>query len=372
VSAVSSHRHGFRRPSSLALLADEHALDAYLAACALRPDRAILIHARDLLRPARLQQRAIARHLGIEVDLLEMADDTSIEQARRTFASLPPDCHLHHTGGTGAMAEGLLTAFAAAGRPGELGSCLDEERRLLRRDDGLDIPLETLLEPSAVTFEVLTELYGLEVMGTADRHHDEEQLLVDALRDGGALPLPAAGATGDEIRDALVARLEGARPADGRLGRRAAWAPFISGMWLERLAIAGLRRVAPDHELHTGVRLRRGNTRLELDVVAVGDYRPTVISCTVADSGRVAKQKAFEVLRRAQQTGGRVARPALVTLLDHRSLPRADTIAASLADQSRAPNALRVYSSGHVLAWANALATDDDNGLADLRHAVLD
>ena len=108
-----------------------------------------------------------------------------------TFASLPPDCHLHHTGGTGSMAEGLLAAFAAAGRPAELGSCLDEERRLLRRDDGLDIPLETLLDPHAVTFEVLTELYGLEVMGTADRHHDEEQLLVGALRDGGALSLDA-------------------------------------------------------------------------------------------------------------------------------------------------------------------------------------
>ena len=169
-----------------------------------------------------------------------------------------------------------------------------------------------------------------------------------------------------------MARLEGARPAEGRLGRRAAWAPFISGMWLERLAIAGLRRVAPDHELHTGVRLRRNNTALELDVIAVGDYRPTVISCTVTGNGRVAKQKAFEVLRRARQTGGRVARPALVTLLDHRSLPRAHTIAASLADQSRAPNALRVYDSGDVLAWANALATDDDSGLADLKHAVLD
>ena len=169
-----------------------------------------------------------------------------------------------------------------------------------------------------------------------------------------------------------MARLEGARPSDGRLGRRAAWAPFIAGMWLERLAIAGLRRVAPDHELHTGVRLRRNETVLELDVIAVGDYRPTVISCTVTDSGRVAKQKAFEVLRRARQTGGRVARPALVTLLDRRSRPRAHTIAASLADQSRTPGALRVYGSGHVLAWANALAADDDSGLVELKHAVLD
>jgi hypothetical protein len=369
---VSSHRHGFRRPASLALLADEHALDAYLAACALRPGRAILIHTRGLMRPARLQQRAIARHLGIQVDLLEMTDDTSFEQARRTFASLPPDCHLHHTGGTGAMAEGLLAAFAAAGRPAELGSCLDEERRLLRRDDGLDIALETLFDPRAVTLAVLTELYGLEVMSTADRHHDEEQLLLDALRAGGPLPLDAASLTGDDLRDAVVARLERARPAQGRLGRRAVWAPFIGGMWLERLAIAGLRRVAPDHELPTGVRLRRNQTVLELDVIAVGDYRPTVISCTVTDSGRVAKQKAFEVLRRAEQTGGRVARPALVTLLDDRSLPRAHTIAASLADQSPTPNALHVYDSRHVLAWANALATDDDSGLADLKHAVLD
>src|SRR3954451_19575988 len=245
VSAVSSHRHELQRPSSLALLADEHALDAYLAACALRPGRVILIHARGLVRPARLQQRAIAHHLGIQVDLLEMTDDSSFDQARQTFASLPPDCHLHHTGGTGAMAEGLLAAFAAAGRPAELGSCLDEERRLLRRDDGLDIPLETLLDPHAVTLEVLTELYGLELIGTADRHHDEEQVLVDALREGGALPLDAERATGDELRDAIVARLEGARPAEGRLARRAGWAPFITGMWLERLALAGLRRGAP-------------------------------------------------------------------------------------------------------------------------------
>ena len=77
---MTSHRHAFRRPSSLALLADEHALDAYIAACALRPDRAILIHARGLVRPARLQQRAIARHLGIQVDLLEITDDTSMNR----------------------------------------------------------------------------------------------------------------------------------------------------------------------------------------------------------------------------------------------------------------------------------------------------
>jgi hypothetical protein len=369
---VSSSRHGLQRPSSLALLADEHALDAYLAACALRPARAILIHARGLLRPAHLQQRAIARHLGIEVDLVEMADDTSLEQARLTFAALPPDCHLHHTGGTGAMAEGLMAAFAAAGRPAELGSCLDEDRRLLRRDDGLDVPLEELVDPHAVTFEVLTELYGLKLIRTADHGHDEEEFVADALRAGGALPLDPGRPTGPELRAAIEARLGAARPAEGRLRRRATWAPLIRGTWLERLVIAGLRRVAPEHELHTGVQLRRDGTGLELDVIAVGDYRPTAISCTVTDSGKVAKQKAFEVLRRAQQIGGRVARPALVTLLDHRSLPRAHTIAVSLADQSRTPNALRVFDSRHVLAWANALATDDDSGLADLGHAVLD
>jgi hypothetical protein len=168
------------------------------------------------------------------------------------------------------------------------------------------------------------------------------------------------------------ARLESARPSQGWLAGRAAWAHFIEGGWLERLVTAAIRSVAPGHELYTGVRMRCNDTALEVDVIAVGEYRPTVISCTVSGSGRVAKQKAFEVLRRAQQTGGRVARPALVSMLDDRSLPRASTIAHSLADQSPAPTALRVYDSRHVLDWANALATGEEDRLAELRHWVLD
>jgi hypothetical protein len=369
---VSSSRHGLERPSSLALLADEHALDAYLAACALRPGRAFLIHAPTLEHPARLQQAVIARRLAIPVELLELENDTSLEQARQAFHSLPDDCHLHHTGGTGSMSEGLLFAFAAAGRPPELASCLDEGRRLLRRDDGLDIPLETLVDPHTVTFEVLTELYGLEVVQTADRNQREERFVVDALRSDGRLPVGRGRATGDEVRGAIRARLESARPSKGWLAGRAAWAHFIEGGWLERLVTAAIRSVAPGHELYTGVRMRCNDTALEVDVIAVGEYRPTVISCTVSGSGRVAKQKAFEVLRRAQQTGGRVARPALVSMLDDRSLPRASTIAHSLADQSPAPTALRVYDSRHVLDWANALATGEEDRLAELRHWVLD
>jgi hypothetical protein len=365
-------RHGFERPSSLALLADEHALDAYLAACALRPGRAFLIHAPPLEHSARLQQSVIASRLAIPVDLLELEDDTSLEQARQAFASLPDDCHLHHTGGTGSMGEGLLFAFAAAGRPPELASCLDEERRLLRRDDGLDIPLETLVDPHTVTFEVLTELYGIEVVQTADRNRREERFVVDALRGDGRLPVDRKRATADEIRTAIKARLESARPDTGWLAGRAAWAHFIEGGWLERMVTAAVRRIAPGHELYTGVRMRCNGTALEVDVIAVGEYRPTVISCTVSGSGRVAKQKAFEVLRRAEQTGGRVARPALVSMLDDRSLPRASTIAHSLANQSPAPTALRVYDSRDVLAWADALATGDEDDLAGLGHWVLD
>jgi hypothetical protein len=369
---VSSHRHGLERPSSLALLADEHALDAYLAACALRPGRAILIHTPALEHPAHLQQSAIARRLEIPVDLLELEDDTSLAQARHAFGALPEDCHLHHTGGTGSMREGLLVAFAAAGRPPKLSSCLDEERRLLRRDDGVDIPLETLVDPQTVTFEAITELYGLEVVQTEDRQGNEERFVGDALRAGGPLPLDSSQAGSDDVRTAIRSRLEEARPSNGRLAGRAAWAHFIEGGWLERLTTACVRRIAPGHEVYTGVRMRCNNTALELDVIAVGEYRPTVISCTVSASGRVAKQKAFEVLRRARQTGGKVARPALVSLLDQRSLPRARTIAKSLADQAPVPTALRVYDSGDVLAWVNALATGDDDGLADLRRWVHD
>jgi hypothetical protein len=112
----------------------------------------ILIHARGLVRPARLQQRAIARHLAIQVDLLEMTDDTSFEQARVTFASLPPDCHLHHTGGTGAMAEGCWQRSPPSGGPPSLDPAWTRSADCCVRDDGIDIPLEELVDPHAVTF----------------------------------------------------------------------------------------------------------------------------------------------------------------------------------------------------------------------------
>jgi hypothetical protein len=67
---------------------------------------------------------------------------------------------------------------------------------------------------------------------------------------------------------------------------------------------------------------------VELDVVAVGHYRPYVISCTAGDIPHKSRSKLFEVMLRARQVGGLTARAAVASTLHDESR----TTTAEMAD----------------------------------------
>jgi hypothetical protein len=116
-------------------------------------------------------------------------------------------------------------------------------------------------------------------------------------------------------------------------------------------------RLGINAEIEAAVTLRRGSTRLELDVLALVGHRPHVISCTSSPNGQIARQKAFEAERRAWQLAGPVARPALVTTLGPDSTPKSTTIQAIFDEPLELHRAtdLRVFSRPEVGGWLNAL-----------------
>jgi hypothetical protein len=282
-----------RCPGDAALLVDDYLLDSYLAAAALRPKRAHLIHVDELQPWAHRLRRRVERRLGIKCALVPISDDTDSAAVLGAVGALPGDTHLHLTGGTGAMA-----ALAAHHWPGR-SSWLDEDRDLLRFDDGFDVDIGEVLAPADVTFDDILSLAGFKRRPAREIRLAEGPTAADALM---LLDDPASVA-------GLAAREQLADQA-GRVWRR-----FLAGGWLETAVAARVVEAMPAYPVETGLVLRRdGGGQLELDVVAMGHYRPYVISCTTSAHLDSIRSRLFEVEVRATQLGGPAARPALVCL----------------------------------------------------------
>jgi hypothetical protein len=299
------------------------ALDSFLALAALRPQRALLLHARDRQDEAARLATTVERRLRLPTAFVEVADDTDSIELGRVHAALPEDVHLHHTGGTGSMASLLCSAHRDARRPPGSASCLDEERRLLRFDDGRTVALADLVDPAAVELQTLLDLSGFARLTAAPdrRARAAGAEIVDRLvaeTEWSALPLEGARA-GDRALALLRERMEALRPDSGHLAHDGRWTNFLNGTFFEHLVAALARRAAPANEIATSVRAARGDTRVEIDVMAVGHYRPYVVSCTTDDREDTVKAKAWEVLARARQVVGLTARPVLATVLTERS-----------------------------------------------------
>lgn len=75
-------------------------------------------------------------------------------------------------------------------------------------------------------------------------------------------------------------------------------------------------------ELHTGVEIvkikdQKSNPyQHELDIIVIHGYQVYVISCSIASKISTVKEKAFEVLHRAQQLGGEEARAVLIAQIE--------------------------------------------------------
>jgi hypothetical protein len=237
----------------------------------------------------------LERRLHVHCSLVPVPDDTDAAAVLAAVDGLPADTHLHLTGGTGAMA-----ALAAHHWPGS-SSWLDEDRDLLRFDDGLDVDIGDVLGPGDVTFDDVLSLAGFE------RRHGHHAHEADGPTAAEALMLLNDPAAASELAD------RGQLP--DRTGR--IWRRFLDGGWLETAVAARVAETMPGYHVETGLELHRdGGGRLELDVVALGPYRPYVISCTTSAHIDSIRSRLFEVEVRATQIGGPVARPALVCLTD--------------------------------------------------------
>lgn len=359
---------GGGRAREVAFLVDEHLLDTYLAASALRPQTAYLLYTEAVAGPLRRLATVLVNRLGIQAVGVEVSDPTSRESVRMAWQALPGSVHLHHTGGVGAMQGHSRAVFAEREGSSGRASYLDEERRLLRHDDGDDVALWRLVDPAEVTAGVLCELYGLEQLEPDPVVETEIELVWRAFR----TPSPWHDFSAAETATQVQAALARARPPRGRLARDGYWAHFCGGPWLERLVAGLARHVAPGFEVLSGVRLSRGEAAMEVDVLVVGHFRPFVISCMTGHSGAEAKQKLFEVQVRAEQIGGAAARPALVSLVDGASRPDPSHLRATVDPGWDAPSEPRVFAAPEIGRWLASLAGKDTTGLEDLREFLED
>jgi len=151
----------------------------------------------------------------------------------------------------------------------------------------------------------------------------------------------------------LLNPLGGAREL---LAREKRFDRFLQGPFFEHLVTRIIREAAPGYDIETGVQLRRADAmRLELDIIAVGRYRPYIFSCMTGNKGVTAKHKAFEVLTRTRQVGGLTARPGLITALDSKSNPSTQEVESITTVDDNDPAAhVRVLGIDDVLELATA------------------
>jgi hypothetical protein len=376
----------------LILLVGSNPLPNYLAACALRPSRIVLVYTTETKDAKDRLRRELARTLGDDVVLEEASvdDATCATTVGRVFNSLMPsgggrDVLLNYTGGTKVMAAHARLAFSRRGGQPEDASYLDEgdihRQARLRFDDGNSQPLSS--DPEIpLTLATVLALHGIthkprEAKIPAPTIDDAREILhkiladvplVDALycererleefgnpnkatsepfrvnRYGLSLSLPEFP-TSDQLG---VLKDTGEKKSWFKQ-----WYSFIGGEWLEEWLGAQIRALGltPAPEITVGVNAYRGerNAQLEVDVTVIRGHRSYFVSCTTDTGKPICKSKLFEVAVRSRQLGGDLARAALVCLADDRTV---SGLQADVDDVWGASNTTRVFGLSDVRAWS--------------------
>ena len=182
------------REMSLILLVGSNPLPNYLAACALRPQRAVLLYTSEVEQPMRRLKRAIQAALpDIEASSEHVADATdprAVAEATQRALEIAPGAYLNYTGGTKVMAAHALRVFYQRGGKRERALYLDEGGcagpPMLRFDDGnlallarhgVSLKLSTLLELHGVKYSPRRPITP------APTPEDAAEILLQALRD---------------------------------------------------------------------------------------------------------------------------------------------------------------------------------------------
>lgn len=346
---MSASTSELRRPLDEAVvLAGRSSFEAYLALAALRPAHAHIAYGPDYVDAAHRLARVAIERLGVPCKLLPVPDDASYASVAEAWSRVPAGAHLHYTDGTGVLGAAMRAAFALT--PGaSLGeaSSLDHDRRLLRRDDGTDHPLETLVDAATVDIDAVLALGGFEGPREPERLAARDARLAGLLADtlGRFHPKPhqSAGAMLHELARRL--RDEVRSDADGAVR------DWPNGRFFEDLVRHFLLQVAPQHDVRSGVRVHRAGLRAELDVIAVGHYRPYVISCAVGGRYDTVRMKMFEVLHRARQVGGPAARCAIACTLAEDAELSPEELEALARDSPDPADQPVVFGARDIAGW---------------------
>lgn len=374
----------------LILLVGSNPLPNYLAACALRPSRVVLVHTEETRDAKDRLRRELTQVLGTDVTIEDsfVEDATCATTVRRSLDLLMShngggDVLLNYTGGTKVMsAHARLAFYDAEGKP-EHASYLDEGGRdksgkdhqpRLRFDDGnskalagySEIPLalppilalhgithrpREAKRPAPTEDDAKAILCGvLHDTHLAERLYQERQRLTRLRRPREAIDDPF------KPSDFELTLSLGQVPDSAEMSRGAyeQWYRFIGGEWLEEWLGAQIRalELAPAPDITVGVNAYLGEqeAQLEVDVAVVRGHRSYFVSCTTDTSKPICKSKLFELAVRSRQVGGDLSRAALVCLADD---PVVSALQTDVNDVWCASNTTRVFGLSDIRAWSD-------------------
>jgi hypothetical protein len=302
----------------LALLVGSNPLPNLLTAMTLRPEEVRLVYSAQTDAPKKRLAALIERTVQATVSdyfVSNAADARTV--ADTCAAALEGVDHLNYTGGTKVMAVHARMVFGALGQSNETASYVDEAADCLRRDDGLQIPIQC----STITLDDTFELHGLE------------------------RPIPRdAGAS-----QAILTEVENivneifADPVSTK-------ELYPSrGDWLEEWIAQQLRDLYSNLAVRTGVKSKTGGKQFESDVVFLRGHRLHVVECTTQSRQPACKGTLFEAALRARQIGGDLARYALVSFL---SKDDASEVQRNVDAVWGSPVKPKVFGIDHLREWA--------------------
>ncbi|HXK58586.1 MAG TPA: hypothetical protein PLP42_01710 [Acidobacteriota bacterium] len=361
----------------LFLLVGSNPLPNYLAALILKPKAVRLFYSPETRAVKdHLEERLKAALPNVCLDDKYIHDVTSAEEVAKAFDDIPPDAHLHYSGGTKVLAAHARMAFREIlGEDAlERASYMDERKGLLRFDSGchldlseqkLDLTLDYLLalhgikrhQPRSPQTGDPTESDAMKIAIAGIRNPTFARTLyrIHRLENGKRVPFDKASDAFSSLHEAL-SRIPNAPQIPEAYWKEEetfeTWSDFCE--WLEVWCGSVLRRILSENQIVVDLNCTLANGReCQIDVAVVRGHRLYLISCTTDTTIGICKSKLFEVAMRARQLGGDLARSALVCLIDgcDSKETRADKLRKDVAALWDAPNTPEVFGRDDLMEW---------------------
>jgi len=331
-----------------------------------KPQEVIMLYTKQTSNVAK-RLRRVYRDAGIATKDVVIRDATDSNRCRSVITDEMATYRLDYTGGTKVMSAAIHAEWSRRGGTPNRASYVDDRSGKIRFDDGRSIPLNL-----SVNIHDILRVHGLnprkerytEVQGP--NLHDATIVARKFLTDRDSV-LKLSGAMGKIplnpkdygfklSRDSIGDNLDSLALTE--------WISFMKGKWLE-LWVGSLIKnsgFVDKERVHIGLEAQIRDSSFELDVVAMYQHRVYIISCTTLSANgkgyQQSKLKLFEVMIRARQIGGSLARAALVAPLgrvtrsDGKVIDRLVTLQQTAAEMWDSPNPPRIFGTDHMMEWA--------------------